>query len=176
MDGDYQPEKALYFSPIGTYEITADTDGILSIKLISEKKEEKTSRFESDSKNCHLRDCLTWMDIYFTDLKLLAKTKRPVLNKKKWKHKSFCCNVWKTLEDKLPPGKVLSYGQVAKMVGNEKASRAVGMAMKTNPFSIIMPCHRVVSKDRIGNYSSINGVKTKMWLLEHENVDLKNYR
>ena len=67
----------------------------------------------------------------------------------------------------------MSYGELARMVGNHKAARAVGMAMKTNPLPIIVPCHRVVSNTGIGYYSAVNGIITKKWLLHHEKADLK---
>ncbi len=45
------------------------------------------------------------------------------------------------------PGEVLSYGELAKRVENEKASRAVGRVMASNPFPIVIPCHRVVGRN-----------------------------
>ena len=51
------------------------------------------------------------------------------------------------LINKIPQGKVATYGQVAKLVGKPKAARAVGMALKNNPTPITVPCHRVVGSD-----------------------------
>ncbi len=48
---------------------------------------------------------------------------------------------------RIPSGKVVSYGQVASMAGNPRASRAVGYAMHRNPYYDSMPCHRVVYQD-----------------------------
>jgi methylated-DNA-[protein]-cysteine S-methyltransferase len=169
--------SAYYDSPVGIYEITADKDGILSIQLINKDKMDahKNQESSSTSGNKHLQDCLKWMDVYFTDLTKLPKAKPPALNTARFKHKNFCCQVWKLLQEKLGPGHTMSYGEVAKLAGNPNAARAVGMAMKTNPFSIIMPCHRVVRRGGIGNYSSLNGVTTKRWLLEHENANLDKF-
>lgn len=65
------------------------------------------------------------------------------------------------------PGRVASYGDLARRAGKAKASRAVGSACSSNPIPLIVPCHRVVRSDgSIGQYGY--GVKTKRWLLEFE--------
>ncbi|MDR2964184.1 MAG: methylated-DNA--[protein]-cysteine S-methyltransferase [Treponema sp.] len=58
----------------------------------------------------------------------------------------FQLKVWNTLQ-KIPYGETCSYGELAKMIGNPKASRAVGMANNKNPVVIIIPCHRVIGAD-----------------------------
>ncbi len=45
----------------------------------------------------------------------------------------------------IPFGEVASYGEIARQVGNPRASRAVGMVCHKNPFPLIIPCHRVIS-------------------------------
>ncbi|MFZ3069101.1 MAG: MGMT family protein [Microgenomates group bacterium] len=76
---------------------------------------------------------------------------------------------------KIPQGKVATYGQIARLVGNPKASRAVGLLMKTNPFVPIVPCHRVVAFDgSLTGYSAGDGVPTKMKMLIAEGVIFKN--
>lgn len=47
---------------------------------------------------------------------------------------------------KIPEGKVTTYGQIALLLGNPKASRAVGWAMKAAPIELKLPCHRVVNR------------------------------
>ncbi len=70
---------------------------------------------------------------------------------------------------KVPYGSVISYGQLAAKAGSPRAARAVGGVMASNPFPLIVPCHRVVNADgRIGHYSAAHGSKTKAWLLELE--------
>jgi methylated-DNA-[protein]-cysteine S-methyltransferase len=65
------------------------------------------------------------------------------------------------------PGDVLSYGELARRAGNEKASRAVGRVMASNPFPIVIPCHRVVGKD--GNLTGYGpGLELKRQLLDLE--------
>ena len=55
----------------------------------------------------------------------------------------FQLRVWKALET-IPYGETRTYGQIAQLVGNFKASRAVGMACNQNPIMIAVPCHRVI--------------------------------
>ena len=70
---------------------------------------------------------------------------------------------------KVPYGSVISYGELAEQAGSPRAARAVGGVMASNPFPLIVPCHRVVNADgHIGHYSAGHGSKTKVWLLEFE--------
>jgi methylated-DNA-protein-cysteine methyltransferase related protein len=79
-----------------------------------------------------------------------------------------------TLIRKIPAGKVATYGQVAKLVGNAKAARAVGMCMRTNPDAPATPCHRVVSADgSLTGYSATGGLQQKKDMLEKEGVIFK---
>lgn len=72
---------------------------------------------------------------------------------------------------KIPVGKVATYGQVARLAGNPKASRAVGQFMKTNPYAPAVPCHRVVGfGGKLTGYSSGKGVATKKKMLWAEGV------
>jgi methylated-DNA-[protein]-cysteine S-methyltransferase len=74
--------------------------------------------------------------------------------------------VWRELL-KVPYGETVSYGELARRVGNPRGARSVGMAVHFNPIGIIVPCHRVImSNGDIGGYAG--GVHIKKWLLEHE--------
>ena len=69
----------------------------------------------------------------------------------------------------IPFGKTITYKQLAKLAGNEKASRAVGSAMSRNRILLIIPCHRVVSTSgHLQGYSAKGGINTKHLLLELE--------
>lgn len=80
----------------------------------------------------------------------------------------------------IPPGKVATYGQIAKLAGNPGAARAVGSLMKKNPDAPHTPCHRVVAVDgSLTGYSGGEGISTKKQMLlfegvkfNRENVDL----
>ena len=72
---------------------------------------------------------------------------------------------------KIKYGQKVSYGMIAKIIGNENAVRAVGTANSKNPLPIIIPCHRVVRSDgQLGEYSG--GIKKKSILLNLESTFL----
>jgi methylated-DNA-[protein]-cysteine S-methyltransferase len=69
----------------------------------------------------------------------------------------------------IPPGEVLTYGEVARRVGEPGAARAVGQALGNNPFAPVIPCHRVLAAGgRSGGFSAEGGVNTKLRMLEIE--------
>jgi methylated-DNA-[protein]-cysteine S-methyltransferase len=69
----------------------------------------------------------------------------------------------------VPFGSVVTYGELAAIAGFPGAARAVGSAMSSNRFPIIVPCHRVVKADgSLGQYSGANGTETKLQLIEFE--------
>ncbi len=81
---------------------------------------------------------------------------------------AFQQRVWKYLR-KIPAGKTWSYGQLARTIGNPKASRAVGLANGRNPVAIVVPCHRVIGANgALTGYGG--GMSRKHWLLAHEGV------
>ncbi len=69
----------------------------------------------------------------------------------------------------IPPGRTLSYGEVAARLGNPSLAREVGQALGQNPFPIVVPCHRVLAADgRLGGFSARGGVAMKLRLLQIE--------
>lgn len=66
----------------------------------------------------------------------------------------------------IPPGEVMTYGEIAAMAGSPGGGRAVGRVMASNPFAIIVPCHRVVAKQGLGGYFWGKSVKKKLLELE----------
>ncbi|WP_024615706.1 methylated-DNA--[protein]-cysteine S-methyltransferase [Clostridium sp. Ade.TY] len=83
----------------------------------------------------------------------------------------FQSDVWKSLI-KIPYGKTVSYKEIAISIGNEKASRAVGMANNKNPILIIIPCHRVVgSNGKLIGYAGGLYIKKKLLSIEKENFN-----
>jgi methylated-DNA-[protein]-cysteine S-methyltransferase len=69
----------------------------------------------------------------------------------------------------IPPGRTLTYGEVAARIGEPAAARAVGRALGQNPFAIIVPCHRVLAKGaRTGGFTANGGVALKLRLLAIE--------
>jgi len=67
----------------------------------------------------------------------------------------------------VPPGKVVSYGDVARRIGRPRATRAVGAALGQNPIPIVVPCHRVLdSEGRLHGYGGGLDIKEKLLRLE----------
>ena len=73
----------------------------------------------------------------------------------------------------IPPGRTLTYGDIARELGDVGASRAVGQALGHNPFAPIVPCHRVLGAGNSGTgFSATGGVATKLKMLEIERAQL----
>ncbi|RYF19222.1 MAG: methylated-DNA--[protein]-cysteine S-methyltransferase [Comamonadaceae bacterium] len=73
----------------------------------------------------------------------------------------------------IPPGEVLTYGEVALRIGEPGAARAVGQALGHNPFAPVVPCHRVLAAGgRSGGFSAEGGAVTKLRMLEIERARL----
>ncbi len=76
---------------------------------------------------------------------------------------------------KIPKGKVTTYGNIAFMIGNPRASRQVGWALHSNPEPSVIPCHRVVN--RFGGLSeafAFGGANRQKELLEQEGVKVSD--
>ncbi len=79
---------------------------------------------------------------------------------------AFQKKVWAALR-KVPFGRTLSYGGIARAIGQPYSGRAVGGANHHNPVAIIVPCHRIIGHNgRLTGYGG--GLWRKQWLLEHE--------
>lgn len=82
----------------------------------------------------------------------------------------FQQKVWSELRN-IPAGTTWSYREVAGIIENPRAIRAVGSATGANPICIVIPCHRLIRSDGdLGGYAG--GVERKRWLLEHEQKHL----
>lgn len=80
----------------------------------------------------------------------------------------FQRKVWNYLQA-IPLGETRYYSDVAKAL--DSSAQAVGNACRANPFVIIVPCHRVISKSGLGGYdgqTSGHNIEIKQWLLAHE--------
>jgi methylated-DNA-[protein]-cysteine S-methyltransferase len=82
----------------------------------------------------------------------------------------FQLRVWSALQA-IPTGTVLTYGALAKQLGT--AARAIGGACRSNPIPVLIPCHRIVSRNGLGGYAGeVEGdlLGIKRWLLRHEGM------
>lgn len=81
----------------------------------------------------------------------------------------FQLRVWKTLQN-VPPGRTISYGELAALAGSPGAARAVGTAMRKNRIPLLVPCHRVVASNGPGGYGGGSGLKQRLLDLEAEEL------
>jgi methylated-DNA-[protein]-cysteine S-methyltransferase len=78
----------------------------------------------------------------------------------------FQLSVWRELQ-RIPYGETITYGELARRIGNPKGSRAVGAANGGNPLPIVIPCHRVIGRD--GKLTGFGGgLSVKQLLLDLE--------
>lgn len=138
-------------TPIGVLEIKGDT-AINSINLVSRVGKENTNKI--------IEKCKAELIQYFAGT--LKQFTVPIYQE----GTEFQQLVWDRLSN-TKYGKTYSYKELAKMCGNEKASRAVGNANNKNKLLIIVPCHRIIASDgSLGGYAL--GLKAKQILLDIE--------
>jgi methylated-DNA-[protein]-cysteine S-methyltransferase len=84
----------------------------------------------------------------------------------------FQLAVWNRLCE-IPYGETISYGELARRIGNPNASRAVGLANGSNPIPIVIPCHRVIgSNGKLTGYGGGLPIKEKLLALERRQLRL----
>jgi methylated-DNA-[protein]-cysteine S-methyltransferase len=153
-----QKYKAYYQSDLGLLEIVGTEESIKAINFV-EADAEAENTVQPDLPPL-MATCLTQLAEYFRgerhefSLKLAPEGT------------AFQKAVWRQLTA-IPYGQTVSYLDIARLIGNEKAIRAVGAANGQNPIAIIVPCHRVIGSD--GSLTGYGGgLWRKAWLLNHE--------
>jgi AraC family transcriptional regulator of adaptative response/methylated-DNA-[protein]-cysteine methyltransferase len=161
--------RSVMETPIGALRIIASKDAVLCVEQAGreskdagkEAEEIPADRILSDDASGELvNDCRAQLNEYFAgkrkefDLPLSPEGT------------DFQKNVWTHLRE-IPYGETRTYGELAAMTGNRKASRAVGMANHVNPILILVPCHRVIGADgSLTGYAA--GIEAKKFLLQME--------
>jgi methylated-DNA-[protein]-cysteine S-methyltransferase len=143
-------------SPVGRLLVAADEEGLRYLLFEAGRSEVKPLRgWREDA--ARLAEVTRQLRAYFRgalrqfDL-ALAPRGTP-----------FQQRVWRELLT-IPYGQTVTYGDLAKRLGNPSASRAVGLANGANPISIVIPCHRVIgSNGKLTGYGG--GLRNKEWLL-----------
>jgi methylated-DNA-[protein]-cysteine S-methyltransferase len=147
--------KAFLSTDIGFWTIEADDQNVLSIAYSEEKPE-----FPQDNTPI-LATAKKQLEEYFD-----GRRKNFDLPVALSDHSAFYNRVWKIVS-RIPYGKMISYSDIALELGDIKSVRAVGMANSKNPLPIIIPCHRVIGKNKeLTGYAY--GLKVKRCLLEKE--------
>jgi methylated-DNA-[protein]-cysteine S-methyltransferase len=146
-------------SPIGPLTLIA-RDGVLTHLSMHDARHSTPPPDDAIVDDAWFKDVASQLDAYFAgeltafelDLELLGTT--------------FQKGVWSQLNE-IPYGETISYGELARRVGNPNASRAVGLANGRNPIAVIVPCHRVIGAD--GSLTGYGGgLDRKTWLLDLE--------
>jgi methylated-DNA-[protein]-cysteine S-methyltransferase len=147
-----------YNSEIGYIKILGEKNRILAIDFIEKKP---TSITEIPP---YLKECIEQLDEYF-------RGERKVFSVKlKLQGTDFQKKVWNQLI-RIPYGETVSYKDIASLIGNPNAVRAVGNANGQNNLAVIIPCHRVIgSNGSLTGYGG--GIWRKEWLLKHEQANL----
>ena len=140
-------------SPLGFIKIEGDKDGIFSLNFT-------TATVVDQEIPSVLENVVLQLQEYF------AGTRKDFTVKIAPQGTEFQQKVWELLQQ-VEHGKTISYSQLSDQYGDPKAIRAVASANGKNPILIIIPCHRVISKDGgLGGFSA--ELWRKEWLLNHE--------
>lgn len=143
-------------TPLGLVRIAEDERGISSLKFTDSAPDP----MQAGQKGLYLADAETQLLEYFAGKRRTFDIPLSI------RGSAFQETVWNALRT-IPYGETRSYQQIAQIIGNGKASRAVGMANNRNPILIMIPCHRVVGKDgKLVGYAG--GIERKERLLELE--------
>jgi len=150
--------KTYLSTPIGWFEISGSELGVRTVHYC-EKPGDATPDLPAEHP---VAVCSRQLEEYFAG-------KRQVFDLKlDWSGlPEFHRRVWEELL-RIPYGTTTSYSDIAQKAGNPAAVRAVGLANRSNPTAIVVPCHRVIGKGgELRGY--FYGLDTKLLLLRHEN-------
>lgn len=152
-------------SPIGPLLLVRDSSGLRQITFPRDgKPAQPEAGWQADSSA--LRDLVCQLEAYFAGrLKSFTIPLAP-------EGTPFQQKVWSELNN-IPYGETVSYGELARRIGNSNASRAVGLANGSNPIPIVIPCHRVIgSNGKLTGYGGGLPIKEKLLALEKKQLTL----
>ena len=151
-------------SPVGPLLLAASEGGLHHIIFAKGKRAKPDPGWFEDAKP--LRETIKQLRAYFAgELEEFDVPLAP-------EGTAFQRSVWRNLCD-ISYGETISYGELARRVGNPKASRAVGLANGQNPIPIIIPCHRVIGSDgKLTGYGGGLPIKEKLLALEQRQLRL----
>jgi methylated-DNA-[protein]-cysteine S-methyltransferase len=159
---------AMFDAPVGvgTLTVLAESDSIVGLRFATHRHEPWSieADWTRDDADPLLREAAAQLVAYFEDRKPTFDLPLAPAGT------AFQRRVWDELR-KIPFGQTISYGELARRVGDANASRAVGMANGRNPIAIVIPCHRVIGST--GTLTGFGGgVEVKRALLRHEGLML----
>lgn len=143
---------------LGLMEIICEDENLVALKLVSEKTNRECENKTSKKVKSQIQEYLDGSRKTFNIPFKLTVTD---FQKKVYEE---------TL--KISYGSTKTYGEIANSIGNPKSMRAVGMALNKNPIWIIIPCHRVIGKNKkLTGFAG--GIDKKLSLLKLENPEIK---
>jgi methylated-DNA-[protein]-cysteine S-methyltransferase len=149
----------IYHSPIGAMLLQANEQSISNVQFIDDQQLSNLEMEETDS-NPIIHQCIDELIEYFGGQRMAFTV--PIDQE----GTEFQQKVWKELYE-VPFGKTLSYGELAKKLGDPKCVRAAASANGKNKIAILIPCHRIIGADQsLVGYAW--GKSRKRWLLQHE--------
>lgn len=148
-------------SPVGKLKLVASDNGLVAILWENvNPKRVKSGALVENHHHPVLLETERQLNEYFQGKRKSFSLKLDLMGTK------FQNDVWQALLA-IPFGETRSYGQLARQLGNPRATRAVGAANGRNPIPIVVPCHRVIGAS--GKLTGFGGgLKTKAHLLELE--------
>lgn len=155
--------QASYQSPLGSIILAASEKQLVGIWFAGQRHQPETSQWALDDKHPLMRRVKTELDEYF------AGTRRSFdLPLDMTCGTAFQQSVWRALLT-IDYGSSSSYGALSSAIGKPSAVRALGAAVGHNPFSIVVPCHRVLGANgALTGYAG--GLDRKAALLKIEGV------
>ena len=149
-----------YDSPVGEIEISGTNSAVNAILFVETQKRPSPQKPETVEDSEAIVQCISQLDEYFEGNRTIFDFPYNQTGTE------FQLKVWRALED-IPYGKTISYLELSRRVGNEKAIRAVGTTNGKNQITIVVPCHRVIGSN--GTLVGYGGdLWRKKWLLNHE--------
>jgi methylated-DNA-[protein]-cysteine S-methyltransferase len=148
-------------SPVGNLKLIASDEGLVAILWTNDNaKRVKVGTLVEHQDHPILRETGRQLQEYFEGRRKSFSLKLALQGTR------FQNKVWQALLG-IPFGETRSYGQLARQLGNPRATRAVGAANGRNPISIVVPCHRVIgASGKLTGFAG--GLETKAHLLDFE--------
>lgn len=167
-------ERCQYSSPLGTIIIASENSFIRGLWFEGQKHFPSDLSQYSSTFTAPLKLACQWLDAYFS-----GDTEPTDTLPLKPRGSTYQQIVWTCLQ-RIPYGQTVTYGQLAAEVAvklgvKSMSAQAIGGAVGKNPISVIIPCHRVIGANgSLTGYAG--GIGKKLWLLQHEGVDLSRMR
>lgn len=155
--------KQVYSSPLGELSVVADEESLVGVWFLDQQHFEAGLVEKPVEKRTDLLARVIYsLDAYFqtgqTDVTGISLADRGT---------DFQKRVWSYLQG-IPAGQTVTYGQIAQDL-QVNSAQAIGGAVGRNPWSILVPCHRVLgSQGQLTGYAG--GLDKKIWLLQHEGI------